>query len=166
MSCRGVEDAADLAVHRSGRADDVAAECLADRLMAEADAEDRDFPRGGGDEVQADAGLVRSAWAGGEHDRFRLAREGVGYGELVVAHDLAPGANVAQEVEQVEGEAIVVVDQQDHGGASCAGSVGRSTWALGSWASGVSPRGVCVSRMSHCLDERDEVTAFLGGLWG
>ena len=143
---------ADLAVHRGGRADDVAAECLADRLMAEADAEDRDSPRGGGDEVQADAGLVRSAGTGGEHDRFRLAREGVAYGELVVAHDLAPGANVAQEVDEVEGEAIVVVDQQDHGDASCAGSVGRSTWVLGLWASGVSPRGVCVSRMSHCLD--------------
>ncbi len=78
MSVRGVEDAGDLAVHRRGRADHLAAECLADRLMAEADAEDRDFARGGGDQVQADAGLVRRAWAGRQHDRFRLAREGVG----------------------------------------------------------------------------------------
>ena len=64
---------ADLAVHRRRRADDLAAERLADRLVAEADAEDRDLARSGGDQVEADAGLVRRAGAGRQHDRLRLA---------------------------------------------------------------------------------------------
>ena len=55
---------------------------------------------------------------GRQHDRLRLARERVRDGELVVAPHLAARADVAQEVEQVEGEGVVVVDQQDHGGAS------------------------------------------------
>ena len=99
-----MEDAADLAVHRRRRAHHVATECLADRLVAETNTEDRNFSRGCGDKVEADAGLVRCAGSRGEHDRFGLAGQRIGHADLVVAPDLAPRANVAQEMEQVEGE--------------------------------------------------------------
>src|SRR5215472_11535414 len=61
-----------LAVHRDRRADDLAAEGLADGLMAETDAEDRDARRCSRNQVEADAGLVRRARAGREHDGVRL----------------------------------------------------------------------------------------------
>ena len=59
---------------------------------------------------------VRGAGTGGEEDGFGVAGEGLfGGGELVVADDVAFGAEVAEEVDQVEGEAVVVVDEEDHG---------------------------------------------------
>ena len=70
----------------------------------ETDAEDRDLAGRSGDQVEADAGLVRRARAGGQHDRLGLARQGISYADLVVAPDLAARADIAQEVEQVEGE--------------------------------------------------------------
>ena len=80
---------ADLAVHRRRRADDLAAERLADRLMAEADAEDRELAGGGGDQVEADAGLVRRARAGGQHDRFGLRASASATVSLSLRTDLA-----------------------------------------------------------------------------
>src|ERR1700690_3731623 len=53
----GVLDLEHLAVRRR-RAHDFAAERLSDRLMTEADAEDRDVRRGLGDELEADDGFV------------------------------------------------------------------------------------------------------------
>src|SRR6201982_1728366 len=48
-------DLRQLAVNRDRRAHDFAAEGLADRLMPEADAKDRDPRRGGGNQVETDA---------------------------------------------------------------------------------------------------------------
>ncbi len=54
-----VADGAELAVHDLAGADHLAAEGLADRLVAEADAEERRAGLGGGgDQREADAGLV------------------------------------------------------------------------------------------------------------
>src|SRR5215475_6947078 len=53
-----------LAVHRHGRPHHLAAKGLADRLVAEADAEDRDGGRCLGDQLEADASLVRCARPG------------------------------------------------------------------------------------------------------
>ena len=64
----GMADRRELAVHRRGRAHHLAAEGIADRLMAEADAEDRDLAGSRGDEIEADAGLFGRARAGGEHN--------------------------------------------------------------------------------------------------
>ena len=44
---------------------------------------------------------------------------------LSLRHDLAARADVAQEVDEVEGESVVVVDEQDHGGASLPRRWGR-----------------------------------------
>ncbi len=111
-----VLDLGQLAVHRHRRAHHLAAERLADRLMAEADAEDRDGRRRLGDQVEADAGLVRRAGAGREHDRLRRpppSPRSVAILSLRCTTHVRP--QLAQVVEQVEGEAVVVVDQDDHG---------------------------------------------------
>ena len=104
----------ELAVHRHRRAHHVAAERLADRLQTETHAEHRD---GGGrllDEVEADAGFVGRAGAGREHDRVRVGADDVGGRYLVVAmhDDVRP--KLAEVMDEVEGEAVVVVDQDNH----------------------------------------------------
>jgi hypothetical protein len=61
-------DLIDLAVDRQGRAHDIAAEGLADGLMAEADAEHRHGVSRGADQIETNACLARRAGAGRQHD--------------------------------------------------------------------------------------------------
>src|SRR3546814_17887883 len=84
---------------------DNAAEMLADRLMAEADAEQR-APRvgAGGDEVEADARVIGCAGAGRDKDRVGAGAKGLCRGERVVAFDGHLGAQLDQIVNEVEGE--------------------------------------------------------------
>ena len=53
----GVENGGGFAMHEARGADDIAAEDLADALVAEADSEDRDFSAEFADGVATDAGL-------------------------------------------------------------------------------------------------------------
>src|SRR3981189_1973709 len=115
-------DLGQLAMPRTGRAHDAAPESLADRLMAETDAEDRNAARGLFYQVQADAGLVRGAGAGRQHDRLGTGGEHRVGGDLVVAPDSDLRSQPAQIMDEVEGEAVIVVDQHDHVGRSLAGS--------------------------------------------
>src|SRR3546814_7379905 len=84
---------------------DNAAEMLADRLMAEADAEQR-APRvgAGGDEVEADARVIGRAGAGRDQDRIGAGAKGLCRGERVVAFDAHLGAQLDQIMNEVEGE--------------------------------------------------------------
>src|SRR5262245_44363957 len=103
----------DLAVERIC-AHDLAAECLPDRLVAKAYAEDgcaRGSPRG---EVEAQSVFVWRAWAGRQHDGFRLQRQHICAGNSVVAMHDNVCAQPSQIMEKVEGEAVIIVDQDDH----------------------------------------------------
>ena len=133
-------------MHRDGRADDGAAEGLANGLVAEADAEQRHPGRGGGaDQRQADAGLVRRAGAGREQDGLRLHRQGLLARQRVVAPDFNLHSKVAQEVVEIEGKTVVVVDQQDHGlrvsSGTVAGSSKPGTVRTGGGVAGAAGRG-------------------------
>ena len=106
-----VMDGAELAVHDLVGADDLAAEGLADGLVAEADADERRAGLGGGlDEREADAGVVGGAGAGGEEDGRGAHRHRLLDVDLVVAADLGLGAEFPEIVEEVPGVAVVVVD--------------------------------------------------------
>ena len=59
-----VEDGRSFAVHEAAGADDMAAEIVADGLVAEADAEEGFFARKGADDVERHAGLGGRARAG------------------------------------------------------------------------------------------------------
>ena len=66
-----VMDLRGLAVHEVGRSDDVAPEDLADALVAEADAQDRELAGQGADGVQRHAPVLRAS-------RSRRNQQGVG----------------------------------------------------------------------------------------
>src|SRR5579863_3242145 len=114
QSPAGVVDAAGLAVHQRLGADHFAAECLADRLAAEADAKDRKVFGRGPNQFEADACLVRRAGAGGKKDSFGAARDRVCGADGVVAHDAGLRPKLVHVVDEVIGETIVVIDDQDH----------------------------------------------------
>ena len=102
-------DFADLTVHRLGCPNHLGAEGLADALVAQADAEDRQPPGGLFHHLEADAGAVGVAGTGGNDDPLGAqAQRLVGADGVVAAHlDLRP--QLAQVMAQVVGKAVVVV---------------------------------------------------------
>src|SRR5271166_3741544 len=108
-----VRDARHLAMHRGARPHDVAAERLPDRLVTEADAEDWGRVARGAHEVETDARLVRRAGAGREDNCVRLPRKSVLDADLVVSPHSYVRAQLAEIVDEVEREAVIVVDQRD-----------------------------------------------------
>ena len=103
-------------MHERLRLADLAAEGLDDRLVAEADAERRDCGpsrRMSSIETPGVAGrpgpgeMTRCVGA----SALRLVRR-----DRVVADDVHLGAELLEEVREVVGERVVVVDQQDHAG--------------------------------------------------
>ncbi len=107
-----VADLRRLPVHELGRAHHAAAESLAERLVAETDAE-----HGHGSaaqELEADARLIGGAGPRGDHDLLRLLPEGLVHGQGVVPDDLHLRPQLAEVLVEVERERVVVVDEQDH----------------------------------------------------
>ena len=82
--------------------------------MTEADAEDGDLAGHVADEVDGDAGFLGRAGTGGEKDA--VGGEGFDFfrRELIVAADDDVGAELAHVLDEVEGEGIVVVENEDH----------------------------------------------------
>ena len=107
-------DGAGLAVHLHLRAHDAPAQRRADALVPKAHAQDRQPASEVADGLHAHAGLGRAARAGREHQPPRLQRGDAGHVDLVVAHHAHVFAEFAEVLHQVEGEAVVVVDHQQH----------------------------------------------------
>ena len=115
-----VVDHGGLAVHQARRADHVAAEHLADRLMAQTDAEQRRLSFGRrADKVHADAGLVRGARTRGQDDSVGFQSHRLFDRDLVVTLDDTMRPKIAQKVDEVVGERVVVVDDEDHAESPC-----------------------------------------------
>src|SRR6185437_6491014 len=115
-----VLDRRGLAVHELGGTDDLGTEGRADGLMAEADAEGGDLlvgrQRGEAlDERDEDAGVLRCAGAGREDDSRGAQGDNFVGGDLVVAFDddLAL-TQFADVLDEVVGEGVVVVEDEDH----------------------------------------------------
>src|ERR1700678_1879693 len=110
---RIVRNAGNLAMHRRWRAHDIPAKRLSDRLMAKADPEHRRRFAGGANEIDTNARLVRRARPRGENDGVRLVGERIGDRDFVVAAHRHVRAQLAKVVDEVEREAVIVVDQRD-----------------------------------------------------
>ena len=104
-----------LAVYDRLRLDDAPSEGGADRLVSQADPEDRDLAGEPADRLQADAGVLRPARAGRDDDALgRKRRDPVRVDPVVAEHaDLLVG-DLRQVLEQVVGKRVVVVDQDVH----------------------------------------------------
>ncbi len=150
-----VMDAAEPAVHRFRRAVDLAGEHLSQALVAEADAEHRDLAVA--EDVVADAEVVpaaRAAGAGGEDDRVEVpARERPPGDRVVVDHDRLLAADPGEQVEDVVGVGVVVVDQQGLHAAASSSPSPRVARSRVDWTT----RATCGSRgASFCQRARCE----------
>src|SRR5690606_5188938 len=103
-----------LAMHDPARADDLAAVHLADGLVAQAYAQDRDPWPEFADDVHRHSGFVRRAGTGRDHDPFRRQLLDGRNVQRIVAHHLDLRPQRLQVLHEVESEAVVVVDHQQH----------------------------------------------------
>jgi len=106
---------AGLSVHKVSGADNASAEGGSNGLMSQANAEQWDSPREVADELDADAGFLRSAGAGRDHDPLGTEPFDFLYRNLVVPPHLDLRAQFSQILDQVVGKRIVVVEDEDHG---------------------------------------------------
>ena len=112
-----------LAVHQPAT-HDRAAEMLADRLVAEAYAEQRLFRLcAGRHEVEADPRLIGCAGAGRDEVSRRVLGQRLFGGDGVVTHHFHLSPQFHQVMDQVEGEAVVIVDDED--GSVCGHCFGQ-----------------------------------------
>src|SRR5687767_3167452 len=101
-----------LAVHRR-HADHLGAVCHPDGLVAETDAEDRHRWSQLTHQLHADARLLGTRGTGRDDDRVGPLGRHLGHGELVVAGYGRLRADPAEQLDQVEGERVVVVQDED-----------------------------------------------------
>ena len=102
-------------MHDARRIHKFHAERLPDRLMSEADAEQRDSGGGGlADQLRHDAGAGRAARPRGEHDRLRTQRERVSGRKRIVAAYLHLRAELLEILDEIVGERIEIVNHQNH----------------------------------------------------
>ena len=94
--------------------DDPRRQTPGDRLVAEAHAQDRHLAVQVAHNLERAAGLARRTRPGRKHDRLRLHAANVGDVDRIVAHDASSPAQPLEIAGQVEDEAVVVVDEQDH----------------------------------------------------
>ena len=114
-------------MHDVPGADDASAEGLADALVAQADAEDRDLAGEAFDGGQRDARFVGRAGAGREYDAFRGEfGDPVGV-DLVIAVDPHLFTQLAEVLHQVVGEGVVVVDHEQHDGVNLSARLGSAS---------------------------------------
>ncbi|MPN07828.1 hypothetical protein SDC9_155100 [bioreactor metagenome] len=102
----------DLAVHQRFGMHDAPTEGFANRLVAEADAEQRNLAGEFLDRRQRHAGLRRRAGAGRNDQIVGLEAGDLGQRDGVVAEDFHLLAKFAEIMDEVVGEAVVVVDHQ------------------------------------------------------
>src|SRR5437867_6405696 len=125
-------DGRGLAVHDARRAHDRAAEGGADRLMAEADAEDRQAAGGALDQRHRDAGLARRAGTRRDDDRVGTERLDLVESDGVVAPHVDLGAELAEVLDEVVGERIVVIHHQEplRSAGRHSASASRTAWSI------------------------------------
>jgi len=103
-----------LAVHELLRMHDLAAEGLADTLMPQAHAENRDFARELFNRRHRHPCFIRRAGPGRDHDVIGFERIDAIKINLIVTVHLHLLPQLAKILHQVVGEGIVIVDHQKH----------------------------------------------------
>src|SRR5947208_5513588 len=125
-----VQDGRGLAVHDAPGTHDRAAEGGADRLVPEADAEDGEPAREALDERHRDARLARRAWPGRDHDAVGAERRHLLQRDGIVAPHVDLGAELAQVLDEVVGEGVVVVDHEEPQRRHQRASASRTAWIM------------------------------------
>src|SRR3954467_9084345 len=103
-----------LAVHETVGSHNTAAKRFSYGLVAQADAEQGYASRRGADEGNGDACFTWGTRTGRDHDGGRLQGQYLCHRQSVVAIDHRIGAQLTGVLDQVIGEAVVIVEDEEH----------------------------------------------------
>jgi hypothetical protein len=109
-----VENLRGLAVHKPTGRDNLAAKGSSDGLMPEADAEDGDVITQGLNSLERYTCILRAARSRGNHECPGVESNYLVQGDHIVAPDQDFLAKFLEILNQIEGERIVVVDDEYH----------------------------------------------------
>src|SRR3954468_8028619 len=126
-------DTAGFAVHQLMRTDNLAAERRAQGLMSQAHAQHRTLAGEMLDQINADARLLRRAGSGRNQNMAGAPFPNVFRGGLVIAAHLYLLSQLAQILDQVVSEGIVVVQDEDHAGAFIILWLRKEVFSFGNW---------------------------------
>ena len=101
-------------MHQTIGAHDIAAIDLTDRLVAEADAKNRCGGSKFADEFERDACFVGCAGAGRDADAFRLECFHLVHRDHVIAENFHLRSKLAEILDEVVGEGVVVIEDEEH----------------------------------------------------
>jgi hypothetical protein len=113
-----------------GSADDAAAEGLADGLMSEANAQQWSLAGKVADQRDADPGFVRSARSRRDDNSLWLHCFDFVDRDLIVSADLDVFPQLSQILDQVVGERIVIIEDEDHVAAPDYESTPKKQWPV------------------------------------
>src|ERR1019366_9063873 len=135
-----------LTMNRMARRANVRAHHARDDLHPETDTQDRHAAGERLHNLRADAGLIRSKGAGGDHDAVGRERLHFRQGDAVRAVDHTTPTGGFQSLHQIPGKGIVVVENQD---LQC--EAVRQPLAYSSRATLEYGTGLTMARISACL---------------
>jgi len=105
-----------LPVHEPVGPDHIAAEDFADALVPETDAEERDRGSEGADDITADPGFGRCARSGGDANSFGRLLPDLIESDAIIPMHLHCSPQLSEILDEIVGERIVVVDDEEHVG--------------------------------------------------
>ena len=109
-----MRDRACLAVHDRLGLDDPAAEGFPDRLVAETHPENGERVRCAANDLGTNSGIRWPSRSGRDHDPVRAGADRFGCAHRVIADHTGLCPQLLEVVHEVEGEAVVIVDDQKH----------------------------------------------------
>ena len=90
------------------------AEAIANALVPQANAQDGNVRPEVANDLIGDARSIRGARPGGDHDALWLQLLDLRDGYLIIAHHMNLLSQFTEVLEEVVGEAVVVIDKQQH----------------------------------------------------
>lgn len=107
-------DGGEFSVHQNRRANDAPAIGLSDGLMTEAYAHKRDIATNALDQFEANTGLIRVTRPGRHDNALRPVAQNLVYRHLIVAVDTTVSAELAQKMDEIVSETVVIIDEYQH----------------------------------------------------
>jgi len=109
-----MHDVPHFAMHRLGGMNELSPKMHSYRLVAEADAEDRDLIAEMSNGLHGNACVFRSTRAGGDNEPFRMQINELLQAQCVITIYVAFASRLLQVMMQDMGERIVIIDQDPH----------------------------------------------------
>src|SRR5207248_4835750 len=113
-ACTMVRNRRCFPVHQLRGTHNFAAENFANALVTEANAEQRNVRSEFTNDLATDSSVARPAWSGRDANAFRNKFPNVSSADLIVASHQNLGAKLTENLREIVGERIVIINQEQH----------------------------------------------------